>query len=69
MYYILLFLSMARQKEEPTKIQTFRFPVRIIKLLRSVASEGKRSLNAQVWIILEDWLEERGHLKESDRRR
>ena len=60
---------MVRAKEEPSKVQSFRFPVRLLKLLRSLADENNRSLNAQVWTMLEDWLQSHGHLGKSERRR
>ena len=60
---------MARQKEEESRNRSIRLPVRLWEILLDLANREYRSLNAQVWMMLEDWLVERGNLKEEDRRR
>jgi len=60
---------MARQKEEESRNRSIRLPVRLWEILLDLANKEYRSLNAQVWMMLEDWLVERGNLKEEDRRR
>lgn len=60
---------MGRPREEETKIQSFRLPVRILRMIKKLADNRDRSLNAQVWTMLEDWFIERGHMKKEQRRR
>lgn len=60
---------MGRPREEETILQTIRLPVRLLKMIRELGTRKNRSLNAQIWIILEDWLVEQGLLKNEERRR
>ena len=43
---------------------SFRLPAEILAQLRKAADEERRSVSAQVLVIVEDWLAERGHAVE-----
>ena len=60
---------MGRKKQEETKSRPIRMPTRLWDLVNDIAYSEKRTLNHQVWYILEDWLQTKGYLKEVERRR
>ena len=61
--------TMGRKKREETKVHGIRLPVRLWEVLRKTSTKEYRSMNAQIWKIVEDWLVERGHIKDKDRTR
>lgn len=60
---------MGRKKREETKVHGIRLPVRLWEVLRKISKKEYRSLNAQIWKIVEDWLVSHKHMKDSDRTR
>ena len=60
---------MGRKKQEETKSRPIRMPIRLWNLVDDIAYGEKRTLNHQVWYIVEDWLQTKGYLKEEERRR
>lgn len=60
---------MNRPKKPETKVQSVRLPLSLIKLIKQLGQANYRALNAQFQMMLEDWLVERGHMKESERRK
>ena len=60
---------MGRKKQEETKSRPIRMPIRLWNLVNDIGYSEKRTLNHQVWYIVEDWLQTQGYLKEVERRR
>ncbi len=60
---------MGRKKQEETKSRPIRMPNRLWDLVEDIGYNDKRTLNHQVWYIIEDWLQKQGYLKENERRR
>ena len=60
---------MGRKKQEETKSRPIRMPNRLWDLVDDIAYSEKRTLNHQVWYIVEDWLQTKGYLRENERRR
>jgi len=60
---------MGRKKREDTRVHGVRLPVRLWETLRKISKKEYRSLNAQIWKVVEDWLVEHGYIKDKDRTR
>ncbi|MBC8402781.1 MAG: hypothetical protein ISR95_06570 [Candidatus Marinimicrobia bacterium] len=60
---------MGRKKREMTRIRGIRLPERLWKLLDTGSTKEGRSVNAQIWKIVEDWLVDNKYLKEDERKR
>jgi len=60
---------MGRKKREPTRIRSFKLPVRLYKLLTKASKDRNLTVNATVWRIIEDFLVEFGYMDEKDRKR
>lgn len=60
---------MKKSKAPETKVQTVRLPLTLLKLIKQLGQANYRALNAQFQMMLEDWLVERGHMKDSERRK
>lgn len=60
---------MNRSEKVETKVHAVRLPVHLLHLLRIIASKEYRSLNAQIQMMLEDWLVERKHMRKDERRK
>ncbi len=60
---------MTKPKAPVTKVQTVRLPLTLLKLMKQLGQVDYRALNAQIQMMLEDWLIERGHMKDSQRRK
>jgi len=60
---------MGRKKREEARIRGIRLPERIWKLLEKGSQEECRTVNAQIWKIVEDWLVDKEYLKEDERKR
>lgn len=60
---------MKESKAPPTKVQTVRLPMSLIHLMKKIASSEYRSLNAQIQMMLEDWLVRKKYMKPSERRK
>ena len=70
MYNVYTFNShMGRKKREPTGVHGIRLPKRLWDLVSRISKAEYRSINGQVWKIVEDWLIEHGHMKDEDRKR
>jgi len=60
---------MGRKKREEARIRGVRLPERLWKLLDKGSKVESRTVNAQIWKIVEDWLVDRDYLKEDERKR
>jgi len=60
---------MGRKKREETRIRGIRLPERLWKLLEKGSHKEGRTVNAQIWKIVEDWLVESNSLKDDERKR
>ena len=60
---------MGRKKREDTRVHGVRLPIRLWETLRKISKKEYRSLNAQIWKVVEDWLVSQKHMKDSDRTR
>ena len=65
----IISLDMGRKKREETRIRGIRLPERLWKLLETGSSKKDRTVNAQIWKIVEDWLVDSDYLKEDERKR
>ncbi len=60
---------MGRKKREEARIRGIRLPERLWNLLDKGSKKEGRTVNAQIWKIVEDWLVDRNYLKEDQRKR
>ena len=65
----IISVDMGRKKREETRIRGIRLPERLWKLLGSGSKEEGRSVNAQIWKIVEDWLVDNNYMKVDERKR
>ena len=60
---------MGRKRREPTRIRSFKLPVRLLDLLKKASGDRELTVNGLLWRIFEDWLCENGYLRDEDRKR
>ena len=66
---VYYFIIMPKKLIVETKVYAVRLPVKLLHLLKKVASTQYRSVNAQIQMAVEDWLVAHGHMKDSERRK
>ncbi len=65
----ILLLDMGRKKREEARIRGIRLPERLWRLVAECANKKDRTVNAQIWKIVEDWLVDKEYLKEDECKR
>ncbi len=60
---------MPKENNQKTKVKSVRLPERIWDLIAKVSASEYRSTNEQILKLIEDYLVQRGEMKEADRKK